>query len=212
MISPELRHVGKVTLQKKTLRVGLTGGIASGKTLVAAIFELCGVPVAFADSMARGLMEMPGEVKEKLIDLLGADAYLPDGKLDRPALGGRLFADATLLEKVNGIVHPAVRKAALSWHESLPADTPYSIYESALLFESGAYRDFDVVVSVHAPMQMRLERACKRDGVDRDAVLARMEAQLTDKERLEKEAYVILNDGSIPLIPQVYELHKLLSQ
>ncbi len=200
--------MGKV--KRKGVRVGLTGGIASGKTLVAAMLELCGAPVAFADQMARGIMERPGRTRDQLQSLLGEGAYLPDGSLDRKALGARIFADETLLARVNAIVHPAVGVLAQAWHDE-HASAPYTVYESALLFETGAYRAFDVVVVVHAPRLARLARAMRRDSADEVAILARMDAQLTDAERLAHEAYVIVNDGSRPLIPQVFELHQRLA-
>jgi len=200
--------VGKVASTNKTPRIGLTGGIASGKTLIAAMFEVCGAAVAFADQMARGLMEMPGEVKEQLHELLGEDAYLSDGKLNRPHVGQLLFSDESLLEKVNGIVHPAVAGAAEAWHVRQIEKVPYTIYESALLFETGTYKAFDAVVLVHAPMTLRLERAMKRDNADKDAILARMEAQWNDEQRLRQEAFVIINDGSQSLIKQVWGFHR----
>ena len=193
----------------KSLRVGLTGGIASGKTLVAALLETCGAPVAFADQMARGIMEEDASVRRALTDLLGEGAYAPNGKLDRPALGARLFADEDLLARVNAIVHPAVRRTAAAWHER-QAGAPYTVYESALLFETGADAEFDVVILVHAPRMERLRRAMARDGAEEVAILARMDAQFTDEERLAKPAYIIVNDGSRALIPQVVELHRRL--
>ena len=206
MVSAQLRHVAKVN----KLRVGLTGGIASGKTLVAAMLEVCGAPVAFADGMARGLMERPGPVRDQLVALLGVKAYTQEGKLDRPALGRRLFDDPQLLEAVNRIVHPAVGDAARAWHESANPPCNYTVYESALLFETGAAAQFDVVVLVHAPMGQRLERAIARDNTDADQVRARMEAQWSDEQRLAQHAYVILNDGSRSLVQQVHALHRTL--
>ena len=200
--------MAKVASSGKTPRIGLTGGIASGKTLIAAMFEVCGAAVAFADQMARGLMEMPGEVKQQLSDLLGEDAYLPDGKLNRPYVGKLLFSDEAMLEKVNAIVHPAVASAAEAWHVRMIEKVPYTIYESALLFETGTYKAFDAVILVHAPMTLRLERAMKRDHADKNAILARMEAQWNDEQRLRQEAFVILNDGSQSLIEQVWGFHR----
>jgi dephospho-CoA kinase len=200
--------VAKVASSGKTPRIGLTGGIASGKTLIAAMFEVCGAAVAFADQMARGLMEMPGEVKEQLSDLLGEEAYLPDGKLNRPHVGQLLFSDESILEKVNAIVHPAVAGAAEAWHVRMIEKVPYTIYESALLFETGTYKSFDAVILVHAPMTLRLERAMKRDNADKDAILARMEAQWNDEQRLRQEAFVILNDGTQSLVEQVWGFHR----
>ena len=205
--------VGKVDKRESGsgggLRVGLTGGIASGKTLVAAVLETCGAPVAFADQMARGIMEANVSVRRALTDLLGAEAYDAGGRLDRKALGARLFADETLLARVNAIVHPAVRETAAAWH-GRQAGAPYTVYESALLFETGAAADFDVVVLVHAPRLERLRRAMLRDGADELAVLARMDAQWSDEQRLAQPAYVIVNDGSRALLPQVVELHRRL--
>ena len=197
--------MGKVA---ETLRVGLTGGIASGKTTVAAALELCGAPVAFADDMARGLMESPGPVREALGELLGEGAYRADGTLDRLALGARLFADADLLARVNAVVHPAVGEAALAWHRSHVGSGAYTVYESALLFETGAAEGFDLVVLVHAPRGVRLRRAVARGTGDRAAVEARMDAQLSDAERLARPAYVLVNDGRRALLPQVWRLHR----
>ena len=217
MICPELRHGAKGRRRRRTLarvsssplRVGLTGGIASGKTLVAALLETCGAPVAFADQMARGIMEDDLSVRRALEALLGEGAYRADGTLDRPALGARLFADEALLAQVNAIVHPAVGRAAEAWH-ARQEGADYTVYESALLFETGAAESFDVVVVVHAPRLERLRRAMARDGVEEVDVLARMDAQLTDAERLARPAYVIVNDGSRALIPQAVELHRSL--
>ena len=201
--------MGKVDKHGSGLRVGLTGGIASGKTLVAALLETCGAPVAFADQMARGIMEDNESVRRALTDLLGAGAYGADGRLDRKALAGRLFADEALLARVNAIVHPAVREAASAWH-ARQVGAPYTVYESALLFETGAAADFDVVVLVHAPRMERLRRAMLRDGADELAILARMDAQWSDEQRLARPAYVVVNDGSRALVPQVVELHRRL--
>jgi len=203
--------VAKVVKQA-SLRVGLTGGIASGKTLVAAMFEVLGAPVTFADTMARGLMEQTGAVRLQLSELLGEDIYKADGQLDRPALGARLFSEENLLHRVNAIVHPAVREAAQKWHQKHELTHPYTVYESALLFESGAADEFDVVVVVHAPQELRLARAMGRDGTDSKAVLARMAAQMSDADRLEQRAYFIINNGSQLLTRQVFDLHKSLLQ
>lgn len=172
------------------------------------MFEVCGAAVAFADQMARGLMEMPGEVKEQLKEILGDDAFLPDGKLNRPHVGKLLFSDESLLTKVNAVVHPAVAGAAESWHVRMIEKVPYTIYESALLFETGTYTAFDAIILVHAPMTMRLERAMARDNADKDAILARMEAQWNDEQRLRQEAFVIINDGTQSLVKQVWGFHR----
>ena len=210
MIGAQLCHVGKVRQQRKAMRVGLTGGIASGKTLVAAMLELCGAPVAFADQMARGIMERPGPVRDQLIELLGASIYRSDDSLDREALGAKLFRDDTLLSRVNAIVHPAVAEAASVWHLGQHPEVGYTVYESALIFEAQLTAAFDVVVLVHAPREQRLARAMRRDRADELAVLARMDAQYTDEQRLAQTAYVIMNDGHQLLIPQVLELHRRL--
>ncbi len=173
------------------------------------MLETCGAPVAFADQMARGIMERPGLTRDRLEDLLGPGAYLADGTLDRKALGARLFADDELLSRVNAIVHPAVGQLAAAWHNS-QSEADYTVYESALLFETGAAAQFDVIVVVHAPRTERIGRAMRRDGADQVAVLARMDAQFTDAERLAQGAYVIVNDGSRLLVPQIVELHRSL--
>ena len=204
--------MGKVARTQQVLRVGLTGGIASGKSLVAAMFALCGAPVAYADTVARELMEQEGEVKLRLLSLLGPQLYLETGQLNRKWLAARMFNDTGLKAKVNAIVHPAVGLAAKGWHEAQSESFPYTIYESALLFEADLTRDFDLILLVHAPASMRLQRAMQRDKAEEAEILARMKAQWSDEQRLAAEgAELIHNDGEHSLIRQVWNWHHRLS-
>ena len=203
---------------ERPLRVGLTGGIASGKSTVAAVLSLLGAPVLLADDLARDLMRNDPALRAELIDLLGPSVYRSNGDLDRSWLGSRIFADKALLEAVNTLVHPTVRRATADWHRDLATQykrsksPAYSVYESALLFETGAHTDFDLVVLVHAPLQMRIERLLSRDAgrMDRTQAERRAANQWTDEQRLTQPAWIILNDHTHALLPQVWHLHRTL--
>jgi len=187
------------------IKIGITGGIGSGKSTVCRVFSLLGVAVYDADSQARRLMESDREVVERIEASFGLDTYR-NGKLDRRKLAARIFGDGSLREKLNAIVHPAVEADFLRWAERQPGH--YVIEEAAILFESGAWRQMDAVVTVTAPEAVRLRRACLRNGSDEASVRARMAAQMTERERIERAGYVIRNDDRVPVIPQILKLHE----
>lgn len=196
-------------IAEKKLKIGITGGIGSGKSTVCRLFEVLGIPVYYADDRAKSIMVDKMEVVEQIIDLLGPAAYFPDGSLNRQFIAGIVFKDSEKLQKLNKIVHPAVRTDGIEWHHS-QTDVPYTLKEAALLIESGNYQSMDKIIVVSAPKEMRIQRVMTRDQVEKAAVLARMEKQLPEKEKIKKADFVITNDLTRPLIQQVWKIHQSL--
>ena len=192
------------------LKVGITGGIGSGKTTVCKLFEALGIPVYYADDRAKWLMINDPELVEGIKSLFGEEAYLADGQLDRPFIAQKAFGDPALLQKLNALVHPAVAIDGERWHAT-QSGVPYTLKEAALLFESGSYRFLDRVITVYAPVELRIRRVMERDGVAREAVTARMERQMPEEEKMEKADFVIYNDGSQSLVRQVWRIHRQLT-
>ncbi len=189
------------------LKVGLTGGIGSGKTTVAAIFSLLGIPVYFADQVARQLMQHDEELKNEILQLFGNKAY-SEGNLDRQYIASIVFNDVVQLNKLNAIVHPATIRHAEQWMNEQTA--PYAIKEAALIFESGSQDQLDYVIGVYAPEHIRIHRAMKRDSVDREAIKARMAKQIDESMKMRLCDTVIYNDEQQLVIPQVLALHEKL--
>lgn len=187
------------------LKIGITGGIGSGKTFLTKLFKALGVPVYNADEEAKRLMNSDARIKKQLIELFGAATY-KDGKLDRTFLAAIVFSDKEKLELLNSIVHPIVIQEAKDWAER--QTSRYSLKEAALLFESGSYKELDYTILVTAPMDVRIKRVIKRDGVTEQQVRERISKQLSDEEKLLLADFVIVNDGITPLLPQVWTLHQ----
>lgn len=187
--------------------IGLTGGIGSGKTTVARIFESFGFSVYFADLRAKALYTEDEEMKASVIDSFGADIYTAAGELDRKKLAGIVFQDRTQLDTLNSIVHPATFRDFDRWmdqlNEGAAYDKPFILKEAAILYESGSHAHLDGVLGVYAPKQTRLERVLQRDGAVREEVLARMDKQYPESFKLFHSDFTIYNDGSHHLIPQV---------
>lgn len=188
------------------LKIGITGGIGSGKTTVCRIFELLGVPVFYADSESKVILDEDAAVKEKLIESFGNDILLDNGNVDRKHLSDIVFSDRSKLEILNSIVHPAVFNRFKAWCET-HSSQPYVIKEAAILFESGADKELDRVISVFAPREIRIRRVIERDKILWEDVLARMKQQITDEERIKRSSFVIYNDEEHPVIPQILNLH-----
>jgi dephospho-CoA kinase len=171
--------------------IGLTGGIGSGKTTVANHFRVAGIPVYIADDEARKIMqsdEINAEIKKNF-----GDTVFDNGILNREKLSGIVFNDPEKLKLLNAIIHPAVKKHFSSWilnHKN----TPYIIYEAAILFESGSYKDCDIIITVTAPLESRIQRVIQRDRTTRENVLSRINMQWNDEKRIEKSDFVIEND------------------
>lgn len=192
----------------KHIKVGITGGIGVGKSTVCRIFEQLKVPIYNADTRAKELMNSDEELKKKIRQAFGWDAYDKSGRLDRQYLAKIVFNSPKLLDILNKIVHPAVFHDYNSWVAQKAAEGhPYSIKEAALMFETDSYKQLDRIIVVTCPIDVRIERIMKRDHMKRDEVLKRMENQLTDKERLAKADYIIKNSGDFSLIEQSLAIH-----
>ncbi len=187
------------------LKVGITGGIGSGKSTVCRIFSILGVPVYHADARARLLMESHPDLKESLLSRFGPETYR-EGILDRNYLASRVFRDPASLAALNALVHPAVIRDAESWFDS--QDAPYVIKEAALLFESGAFHHLDLIIGVSAPEPLRVLRAMKRDGKTRGEILKRMEAQIPEEMKMRLCQEILYNDEQQLLVPQIIHLHE----
>lgn len=170
--------------------IGLTGGIGSGKTTVANYFKLFGIPVYIADDEARTIMQS-SEIISAIKNLFG-DVVLKNGHLNREELAKIVFSNPEKLEKLNNIVHPAVKKHFKRWLLQ-QKNFPYVIYEAAILFESGNYKNCDLIITVTAPLETRIQRVLERDNTTRKLILQRMNAQWTDEQRIPKSDFVIEN-------------------
>lgn len=190
------------------LKVGLTGNIGSGKTLVCQIFKSLGVSVFYADKVARELYDYP-EIRTQVKQVFGDDVYNSDEKLISQKLARLVFHDETALRKINGIIHPGVVKEYMQWLEK-HADEDYTVHEAAILFESGLEQEFDHIIVISAPEQVRLQRVINRDGVDENDVKARIKNQWPEEKKVQKADFVIVNDGKQFLIPQILKIHNQL--
>ena len=190
-----------------TLKVGLTGGIGSGKTTVARIFEVLGIPVYYADDAARRIMNEDESLKAEITRQFGEESY-KDGKLNREYLASIVFHDKKKLSVLNALVHPATIRNSNQWMKQ--QKTPYAIREAALIFESGVQGQLDYVIGVCAPVELRIERAMKRDGLTREQVMDRMDRQINETIKMRLCDFVIVNDGKKAVIPQVLKLHEKL--
>ncbi len=191
------------------LRVGITGGIGSGKTTVCRIFQTLGIKVYNADIRAKWLMNHNKHLKQKIKELLGKDAYHRNGRLNRPYISSRIFSNKELLLKMNRLVHPVVGKDAEEWYVQL-GDVPYGLYEAALLVENESYKNFDKLIVVTAPTELRIKRVMQRDKSSRIQVEGRIHHQLPQEEKVKVADYVIDNSGEKSLIRQVYLIHQKL--
>jgi dephospho-CoA kinase len=190
------------------LKIGLTGGIGSGKSTVAKVFEVLGVPVYYADDAAKRLMNEDEQLKQKIQELFGKDSY-NNGALNRKQLADIVFNAPEKLQLLNAIVHPATLHDAEQW--MLRQTSAYAIKEAALIFESGAQEGLDHVIGVYAPTPMRIQRAMQRDNISREEVMARMNKQIDETIKMRLCDFVIVNDEQSLLIPQVIALHQKLT-
>lgn len=195
----------------ESLRVGITGGIGSGKTTVCRIFEALGVPVYDADYWAKWLIVHDPEVRTAIVGLFGAEAYLPDGAYNRPFVAAIVFENPEKLAALNAAVHPAVERHSRAWHEQQArAGYPYTLKEAALMVESGSHRFLDALIVVTAPEEIRIRRVMERDGISEETVRARLRNQMPEAEKEALADFLIVNDGKHLLIPQVWVVHRSL--
>lgn len=182
--------------------IGITGGIGSGKSVVAMLLQLYGIPVYIADEESKKLLNTSPMIRAKLTGLFGESLYTADG-LDKKQLASFIFSNKDYLRKVNDIVHPEVYRHFEHWLSVQEAPLGYCGMESAILFESGFNRLVDTTLMVYAPLELRLSRVGRRDQVDREEILKRIESQWPDEVKKQQSDYVIHNDDIQPLIPQV---------
>lgn len=192
-----------------SLRIGLTGGIGSGKSTVAKMFEVMGIPVYYADDAARRLMNEDNELRQQIIALFGPGAYT-GGQLDRKYIARLVFSNKEQLQQLNALVHPATIRDGERWMQR--QTTPYAIKEAALIFESGTHGWLDYVIGVSAPAALRIHRAMKRDQLGREEVLSRMSKQIEETIKMRLCDFIIYNDEQQLVIPQVLALHEKLVQ
>jgi len=192
------------------LKVGITGGIGSGKSTVSKIFELLGVPVYYADDKAKDILVRDKELAEQVKQHFGPEVYQADGALNRKLLGNIVFNDKDKLALLNSLVHPATIRDSNNWAAEQKA--PYVLKEAALLFETESFHHLDKIIGVSAPQPLRILRVMKRDNVSRNDVLARMHKQIDETIKMRLSDYVIYNDEQHMVIPQVLELHQKLLQ
>lgn len=189
------------------LKVGLTGGIGSGKSTVAQIFEVLGIPVYYADIEAKRLMNDDPELISFITKVFGKQAYT-NKLLNRKYISSIVFSDPAKLELLNSIVHPATKKDSEKWMDQ--QTTLYAIHEAALIFEAKVSDRLDYVIGVSSPEQLRIKRTMQRDNVSHDEVVKRMNKQLDEETKMSKCDFVLLNDEQQLLIPQVVMLHEKL--
>ena len=190
------------------IRIGITGGIGSGKSTVCKVFELLRIPVYYADDEGKKILDSP-EVKERIIKIFGDVVLAKDKTVDRKKMADLVFNNKENLEKLNSIIHPAVGAHFEEWLETYK-DHAYVIKEAAILFESGAYKQVDKVITVTAPIELKIKRAMHRNKITREEVEKRMQNQLSDEEKIKRSQYSIINDEEQLIIPQILEIHKAL--
>ncbi|HCM58822.1 MAG TPA: dephospho-CoA kinase [Bacteroidales bacterium] len=186
-------------------RLGITGGIGSGKTTVCRIFRVLGIPVFVTDNVAKELMNSDDEIRMRLNQIAGKDLFL-SGSLDRKELARIIFNRPDLLRKVNEAVHPTVLRQFDEWASG--AEAPYVIMESAILFEAGADSLVDRVATISAPVEERIARVMGRNDLSREEVIGRINNQLEDEEREEQSYYVINNADNEMIIPEILKIHE----
>ena len=191
-------------MEARTRKVGVTGGIGSGKSFVCDCLRHRGFPVYDCDSVAKRLMVENGALVADLKALIGDDAYCCDGSLNKPKVAEFLFSDAGNARRLNAVVHPRVKDDFLLWTER--QTTSVVFMESAILFESGFDHLVDLTLMVYAPLQLRIERVLARDGITEDAARRRVEAQMDDEEKMRMADLMVVNDGESDLDSQLNEM------
>ena len=187
------------------LKIGITGGIGSGKTTVCRVFELLGIPIFYADTVAKLIMNTDPVLKEEILKTFGQKSYSMDGELNRSYISSIVFKNESELNKLNALVHPAVFRAFDKWL-AIHHDAPYIIKEAALLFETKSYTMCHLSVLVVSPEASRVRRVIARDGISQDEIVLRMKRQFSDEQKMKLADHILFNDESQLLIPQILEL------
>lgn len=190
------------------LRIGITGGIGVGKTIVCRLFQVLGIPVYDADTRAKWVMQYDLALKQELQEAFGEEAYTSEGQLNRAYLASVVFNNQQRLDKLNALVHPHVGLDFERWAEA-NANAPYLIKEAALMFESESWRQMDEIIVVTAPLDVRLKRLLKRDPHRTEAdIKAIISKQLSEEEKIARAQHIVYNDDQRLIIPQVLALHE----
>lgn len=197
-------------MKKNILKIGITGGIGSGKSFVCRIFESLSYQVYYADQRAKSLMHTDPILTQGVRDLFGEEAYTSEGVLNRAHVGGIVFNNPEKLQALNALVHPAVGRDFAKWYEEIPdAYSPaFVLKEAAILYESGSYKEADGVISVYAPKELRIRRVLDRETTNREAILSRMAQQWPESEKTKRADFTLYNDGKHLLLPQIREVIK----
>jgi dephospho-CoA kinase len=191
------------------IKIGITGGIGSGKSTVCKVFELLGIPVYSADDESKKMLDEDVRLKEAIVAVFGNEILNEEKFIDRKKLAALVFNNKSNLDKLNAIIHPAVGKHFDDWAEQ-HQQYPYIIKEAAILFESGAYKQVDQVIAVVADKELKVKRAMQRDKISREQVEQRINNQMPEEEIVKRSQFVIHNDEEELLIPQVLKIHEQL--
>lgn len=199
--------MSNISLRKTDLplKIGLTGGIGSGKSMVCRIFRILGVPVFEADQEARSLLNTNADVRLALKAILGDAIFTSNGNVDRKKMAELVFRDSGVLQQVNAVIHPAVRKIFDDW--CARQEAPYVLQEAAILYESGGYQAMNLNIVVSAPEELRISRVMARDEVSRKQVVVRIANQWPDEKKLSMADFIIHNNGNEFLVTQVIHIH-----
>lgn len=191
------------------IKVGITGGIGSGKTTVCKVFQILGVPIYFADIRAKVILDTNEEVKLKIINCFGNELLSDSGFVDRIKLAAFVFNSKEKLEKLNAILHPWVQIDFENWLKQ-HATYNYILKEAAILFESGSFKNLDSIITVIAPLDLRISRVMFRDDISKSQIESRIDKQISDEEKIKRSQFVIYNNEEEFLIPQIFKIHKQL--
>ncbi|MCW3082885.1 MAG: dephospho-CoA kinase [Bacteroidetes bacterium] len=186
------------------IKVGITGGIGSGKSTVCSVFALLGIPVYSSDAAAKNVLEETEVIRQ--IAAIAGDVLTEDGRIDRKKLADVVFKDKQKLEQLNSIVHPAVARHFETWCAAYK-NARYVLKEAAILFESGAYKQVEKIITVTAPKTLKIKRILQRDRISEQQVEERMVNQMNDEEKIKRSDYTVLNDEQELVIPQILQIH-----
>ncbi|MCH7397542.1 dephospho-CoA kinase [Belliella sp. DSM 107340] len=193
-------------MNSKPFLIGITGGIGSGKTTVAKIFSILGIPIYFADDRAKWLMSNDPALKDQIQNSFGNNSYHEDGSLNREFIASNVFGNIENIKTINSLVHPAVKSDFEQWAKS--QESPYVLKEAALLFETGSYKELDRVITVSSPLRIRINRVLLRDPHRNEEQLnAIIDQQMAEEEKIQLSDYVIKNIDNKLLIPQALKIH-----
>ena len=195
----------------KAIKIGITGGIGSGKSVISRLLRMMDVPIYDSDTEAKRLMQTDAGIRAELTALIKGELYTGD-TLNKALLASYMFEDAQRVAQVNAIVHPRVKSDFRQWTNNIESSAPIVGIESAILLEAGFREEVDVVVLVYAPEDIRIRRAIHRDAASSESIIKRIRNQMSDETKREQADYVIVNDGKTPLIPQVLTMISSLSK